>query len=473
MSSVARHKPTRLAAALGVATWAALAIAAAPAGAQRPAPAPSPSTPITLADAVQIALRQNVTIRQARNSAEQSATDVRQARMQFVPNLSLSTNTSTNVGRNFNQNEGRIINQTSQSVSAGVSSGVTLFDGFRNVANLRSAQASETATEQTMERTRQTVVFTVASNFLTLVTNQEQLRVQEQNLVAQEALQGQVERFVSAGVRAISDLYQQQAAVASARLAVLQARQALELAKVDLMQTLQLEPSASYDFVPPALGDTATISGDSIPGLPRYELDSLLAQAMARRSDLSAQLSRLEAAEQAIRSARGGRLPSVSMNFNYNSAYTNANELGFLDQFDQRRGGSVGVGLSLPIFDRGNASIATQQAELQLENARLTLEQQRQTVALEVRRALLDYEAAQEQLVAAAAQQRAADLAVATVQERYRVGAATLVEVTQSRASQVQAASAYINARYNLVFQQSLMSYYTGALDPSRAPLPG
>lgn len=470
-SSAARLETSRRFTTMGVAAWLALALVAAPAVAQQPAA--SPAIPITLADAVRIALRQNVTIRQALNTIDQSATTVRQARMQFVPNLSLNTNTATNVGRNFDQNEGRIINQTSQSVSAGISSGVTLFDGFRNVANLRAAQATETAGEQTLERTRQTVVFTVASNFLTLVTNQEQLRVQEQNLVAQDALQGQVERFVQAGTRAISDLYQQQAAVASARLAVLTARQALELAKVDLMQTLQLDPSASYTFVPPTLGDTAVISGDSIPGLPHYELDSLLAQAFAQRADLSAQLSRLAAAEQAIRSAQGGRMPSVSMSFGYSSAYTNANDLGFLSQFDQRRGGSLGLGLSLPIFDRANASIATQQAELQLENARLALEQQRQTVALEVRRALLDYEAAQQQLVAAAAQQRAADLAVATVQERYRVGAATLVEVTQARASQVQAASAYVNARYNLVFQQSLMSYYTGALDPNRVPLPG
>ncbi len=469
MSFAVRLKPNRLAAIMGVATWATLALAAAPAAAQPLAP--SPGTPITLTDAVQIALRQNVTVRQGRNTIDQSATNVRQARMQFLPNFSVSTGTATNVGRNFDQNEGRIINKTSQSVNAGLSSGVTLFNGFQNVANLRSAEANEEATEQTFMRTQQTVVFTVASNFLSLVTNQEQLGVQEQNLIAQEALQSQVERFVQAGTRAVSDLYQLQAAVASARLAVLTARQAIDLAKVDLMQTLQLDPSQEYTFVPPVLVDTAAIVEDSIPGLPRYDLDSLLAQAMTQRADLSAQLSRLEAAEQSIRSARGGRLPSVSMSAGYNSAYTNLNDLGFFNQFDQRRGGSVNLSLSLPIFDRGNASINTQQAELQLANARLTLEQQRQAVSLEVKRALLDYQAAQEQLVAAAAQKRAADLAVTTIQERYRVGAATLVEVTQTRASQVQAASAYVNARYNLIFQQSLMSYYTGALNINQAPL--
>jgi hypothetical protein len=52
-----------------------------------------------------------------------------------------------------------------------------------------------------------------------------------------------------------------------------------------------------------------------------------------------------------------------------------------------------------------------------------------------------------------------------------RLRAATLVELTQSQAAQVQAASALVNARYTLVFQQSLMSYYTGELDPTNVRL--
>ena len=72
---------------------------------------------------------------------------------------------------------------------------------------------------------------------------------------------------------------------------------------------------------------------------------------------------------------------------------------------------------------------------------------------------------------AAEAQQRAATLALQTSQERYEVGAATLVELTQARAVQVQAASALVSARYNLLFQRTLMDYYVGDLDPERISL--
>jgi outer membrane protein TolC len=60
---------------------------------------------------------------------------------------------------------------------------------------------------------------------------------------------------------------------------------------------------------------------------------------------------------------------------------------------------------------------------------------------------------------------------VDATQARYQVGAATLLEVTQARAQQVQAASALATARNNLVLQQSVMSYYTGELEPGKMVL--
>lgn len=438
----------------------AMAIAVAGTGLAAQQPAPSRSlTPITFDQAIKIALDQNVTLKQAKNSASLNSAAVAQQKLAFLPNLSLSTNTAQDYGRNFNQSEGRIVDQTTNTLNAGLSSSVTVFDGLKNVASLKSARLDEAAGEQDLARAKQTVVFTVASNFLALVTQQEQLRVQEQNLTAQEAQEQQIAQFVRAGSRPVSDLYQQQASVASARSAVVSTRNAIELAKVDLMQTLQLDPRGTYEFQPPAIADSAVATRS-------YNLDELLDRAFARRADIDAQESRVSAAEQDVRAAAASKWPTISLSGGYNSGVSSASDASFLDQINQRRGGSIGIGVSIPLFDRGNTQIATQRAQIQSDNARLALQNQRQQVALEVRRAYLEHQAAQQQLAAAEAQRRAAELAVTTTQQRYQVGAATLVELTQARATQVQASSAYVNARYNLIFQQSLMSYYTGELDP-------
>jgi outer membrane protein len=419
-------------------------------------PTAAPDRTITLQEAIAMALSQNSTVRFARNAAALDSLNVRAARNAFLPNLTASTQTAQGFGAGSQ-------GQNSLSASGGVSSGVTLFNGGQNTNILAQARLNLQATGQDFDRARQTVVFVVASDFLALITQQEQLRVQQENLTAQEQELTQLEQFVRAGTRPIGDQYQQQAAVAATRLALVNARRAAEVAKLSLIEELVLDPRLDYNFVAPTtLGEGTT---------PTFNLDSLITVAVAQRVDIQAQSLRVQAAEREIRIAEGGRFPLVTGSAGYSSGYNSANDGAFLSQLNQRRGGSVGIGVSVPIFDRGAVSIERQRAQVLLENEKITLRDQEQTVALEVRRAYLDYVAAGEQLAASTAQQQAAALALEAAQSRYRVGLATFVEVTLARASLVQAQSAVVSARSSLVFQQALMSYYTGVLDPSRVSL--
>jgi outer membrane protein len=224
-----------------------------------------------------------------------------------------------------------------------------------------------------------------------------------------------------------------------------------------------LDPRLDYTFATPT--DTAT------GPLPRFNLDSLISVAFQQRVDLRAQTLRVQAAQTEIKIAEGGRLPQVTGSAGYGTGYNSSSDGGFATQLNQRRGGSVGVSVSVPILDRGAVSIAKQRAQIQLDNELLTLRDQEQAVALDVRRAYLDYISAGEQLSAADAQQRAAALALQAAQARYRVGLATFVEVTLARATLIQAQSAVVSARSSLVFQRALMSYYTGVLDPASVRL--
>jgi len=447
-----------------------LALVAAPLWAQNTPPQTSPravlqpsgpTQTITFDEAITIALRQNTTLKQANNVSAVNSATVRQERLSLLPDLRFNTTTGQNYGRSFSQDEGRIIDQTTQSVNAGVSSTVTLFNGMSNIASLRSAKLSEDAGERNVQRAEQTVAFTVASNFLALVQQQEQVGVQQENLEAQQAQEKQIEAYVKAGSRAISDLYQQQATVASALSQLVNAKRALELAKVDIIQALNLDPRGNYTFTPPAL-DTTTANINSVS----FSLDSLLTHAYTQRSDLFAQQAAVSAAQQDVKAAKGGRWPALSLTAGYNSAYNSATTVGFYDQLDQRRGGAIALGFSVPLFDRGTVDLATQKAEIAEDNARLDLKDRQQQIGLEVRRAYLDYVADKQQLDAAGAQLRAAQLALETSQQRYNVGAATLLEVTQARATQLQAQSALVTARYALLFQRTLIGYYTGDLNP-------
>ena len=154
----------------------------------------------------------------------------------------------------------------------------------------------------------------------------------------------------------------------------------VELARIALIQTLQLDPRGSYDFVAPTVAD---VSGT----VPKYDLDSLLTRAFASRSDLAAEQTRVEAAAVGTKAA-GADAPADRVAQHELQRVVQLRRCHALgSQLDQNRGGSVSIGVSFPIFDRGATSVAVQQARIQEDNARLALADQRQSVALDVRRA--------------------------------------------------------------------------------------
>ncbi|MGD9598501.1 MAG: TolC family protein [Steroidobacteraceae bacterium] len=424
-----------------LALFVALAVAATAAGAQG-------TRVIGFDQAVEIALAQNDTLRQARNAAALDALDVEDARSGFLPDLRATSQTT----RAF----GRADDDTTRTTSLGVSSGVTLFDGFANTATLKSARFTGIAGERDLERARETVVFTVASQFLALVQQREELRVQRENLTAQGALGAQIETYVKAGARTIADLYQQQANVASAQLAVVQAERAAELARIDLIRTLRLDPRGTYEFVAPEIATPAAIS--------IADLDTLIGRAFDTRADIRASEARLDAAREDIRVAKSTRWPTLSLSAGYGSSYTSAVDGGWSDQLGDARGGSIGLSIALPLYDRSATRIATRRAEIRADSAQVDLDSLEQDVGSQVRTAVLDLDSAQAQLAAAGAQLRSAERALEATEQRYRVGAATLVELTQSRATRVEAASAEVSARYQVEFRRRLLDYYVGGL---------
>ncbi len=421
---------------------------------------------ITYRDAVRIALEKNNTLRRAENSLILDQTAVSSARMQFFPDLRLGASAARNYGRSFSESEGRILSQTNDAGSVRLSSSLVLFDGFGRYANLKAAILDRRAGEADTERTRQTVVFLVISGYLAVIESEAQVRVAEENLASQRDQEALVGKFVDAGSSPIGDLYQQQATVARAELQLVLARRTLELARMDMMQVLQLDPSGEYRFEAPILPDSIDV------GPPR-ELSDLLGEAFENRTDVQALKDRIGASEQDERVAGSGRWPSLTLSGSYGSSYSSgASDRAFLDQFDERRSGTVGLSLSFPIFDRLATSHAVRRATVATDNARIALDERRVTVAIEVRRALLDEQTARESLSATLAELRAANRALEATQQRYEAGAATLQEVTLSNAVLVQAQSSRIIAAFALLWQRHVRDYYVGVLDPDGALIP-
>lgn len=421
--------------------------------------APADTQRISFAAAVAIALQQNTDIARAVNAEELERAAVTQAKMQFLPDLRLGLSASQSYSRDTDSTGLASGWNSNGSVRGGLSSGVVLFDGFANVASLQGAGLGADASQQETERVRQTVVFTIITGYLTMIEAHEQVRVREEDLAAQQKQEELVDALVAGGERPVSDLYQQQASVAAARLALVEAKNSYDLSRVDLVQALQLDPARDYEFEIPPLPSVSTAE-------PPVDRAALLAQAFELRPDLRAQDLLLRSAGKDEQVAASGWWPTLSLSGDYGTSYRSETELGFHDEVDRNQSASVGLSLSLPLFDRLDTKLATERARIGVRNAELAVLDLRQAVALQVRRAVLDRDAAIERLAAAEAREAASAKALESTQQRYSAGAATLYEVTLARADYVAATSESVSARYNLLWQKRLLDYYVGDLEP-------
>lgn len=178
---------------------------------------------ITLEDAKRIAARKSISVRMAENDVEAQSASVTAEWGDFAPNLNLSLSPSQTYGTSFGQATGELNRQQVRRVSGRARAELTLFNGFANFASLDAAQHGLSATGRALSRTRRDVVFETTRRFLNFLKNREQVTVQRENLEARKKQLRKIEGLEEVGRKPISDIYQQQANVAEAERALLEA----------------------------------------------------------------------------------------------------------------------------------------------------------------------------------------------------------------------------------------------------------
>ena len=410
------------------------------------------ATKVTLQEAVRSALDRNTTTIQAANRVASSRASVLEAETQFLPDLSAGAS----VARAYD-NHGHT---SPSSMTGHVSSSLTVFDGLGNVNSLLAAQLGLKADLGSYDRARQTIMLQAASSFLSVLMNGELVQSQTENLDAERQQLTLIQEFYKAGNRSLADLLQQQAAVANAELQLLNAQQTEGVSKLQLLRMMGVEPMLSYDAVPLPVDQLNLVPESLNP-------DSTLQQALAHRSDVVGEKAQVDAASKQVWVARSGYLPSLSLSAGGSSSYSYGDKAdNFSQQFlKDNPTYSISLSLSLPIFDKLRTRTSVRQADLSLRNERATYDDLKRQVTLEVRQALFEYDTATKRLRAAQAQLDYAKQALDATEERYRVGAGTLVELAASRAQYANARTERVQAGYNLVETWLGVGYYKGDIE--------
>ena len=423
---------------------------------------------ITLNEAIQLALENNYQLKQAENNLDLAEYRINSEKADFLPSLSSSANYSTQTGQQFVQETLSFTDITSSGGSGRISASFPIFNGFDNILTLRSSEVSKLSSEENLKRAKENIIFETATRFLSVLLNKQQLEDAKESLETSLKLLEQTKAQVEVGSRPSVDLYNQEATVANDEFTITQRENALKLARLQLVRSLQIDPLVQYEFAVPNFDPEAAKNSINIS----QNINDLIEQALINRSDLKSTEFNIESLRYQLQLSKGSLLPSLSASASLSSSYSDqardprtGETATFNDQFfDQRVNKSIGLSLNLPIFSNWNRMTQIQSAKVNLKNAELGLENTQLQVIQEVTQALNDYGSYASQLKAAEKSLIASEKAFETQQERYNVGASTLIELSQAQTQYFNAQSSRTSALYNLIFQDKLLDYYLGKL---------
>ena len=144
------------------------------------------------------------------------------------------------------------------------------------------------------------------------------------------------------------------------------------------------------------------------------------------------------------------------------SGYTKAMGLSFTDQIDGNFSQSLGLSLSVPIFNKRATSTNIQQAKIGIKQAELNYETTRKEVYRKIETAWLNATSYKEQMAAAEISREAARSSYDLARAQFNVGELTATELIVAQTALNTAELNYLQARYLTLLYAGLIEFYQG-----------
>jgi outer membrane protein TolC len=301
---------------------------------------------------------------------------------------------------------------------------------FKNLEKERAASVSVKAAQFTYKDAREMVVLAVGNSYLESIAAAARVETSEAQVKSAQALYDKAADQLKAGLSPAIDALRSQVELQTRQQQLIVARNDLAKMKLNLARIIGLAPGQEFVL-------TEKAPYQALAALP---LDTYLQRAYAERADYQAALAQLQAAELSRRAAVAGRYPTVDL----------AANLGDIGVAPGQSNGTwqVNGGINIPIFAGNRVHSDVLEADAQLKQARSQLGDLRGRIDYEVRTALLDLNAAAEQVEVARSSVDLAEQALAQSQDRFTAGVADNLEVVQAQEAVASAHESYIESLY-------------------------
>jgi outer membrane protein len=402
---------------------------------------------LTLHEAEQLAIKNNPQISAARLIALAQHQQTREARAAELP-LAIGNLTAVDAHEATRITAGALNNPSVFArAGAGLSVGQLITDFGRTRNLVASAALREQAQSESARATAADIALAVDQAFYAALAAQAELLVAEQTVNTRQTTADQVQALASAKLRSDLDLSFANVNLAQAKLLLLGAQNRKEAAFTGLNEILGFERATTYLLIDETAAPLSVLPGSQ---------EDLVGQALSSRPDLAAFDDRWKAQQRFAHAEHELNRPSISALAALGGTPVRA------DQIAGSWYGAAGVNLNIPIFNGFLYSARASEADYRSTVLKEQVRDLRDRIARDVRVGWLTASTAYQRVSVSEQLLKEANLGLDLAQTRYRLGLASIVELSQAQLQQTNAQIGNTDARYEYLTALAVLKFQSG-----------
>ncbi len=416
----------------------------------------------TLRQCLDYAAEHNITVQKNRLSELDSEELLKQSKGALFPSLSFSMSQSLGY-RPFQEATVMVQNGMATSTnnkltengSYGLNASWTVWNGGVNHKNVEAQRIqSDLATVQT-EQSLKNIQEQIAQLYVQILYTTEAKKVNQKLAeTAKQQLERGQERL-KVGDLAKADVAQLEAQMASAQYDVVNTQTQIDGFKRQLKELLQLSIEEPFDVAADEMDDARALS-------PVPDKEDVYNQALSSRPEIRAAELKASSADVQLNIARRGYLPTISVNAGIGDSHYSASNDEWGEQMKRNLNGSVGLSVSVPIFDNRRNKTAVNRAKIARTSAALDVQDKRTALGSTIENLWLNATSAQQRFISADAAVKSQETNYELINEQFKAGLKNIVDLLQARDNLLQAQHNKLQSKYTTILNTQLLKFYEG-----------